>query len=104
MVEVFDRVGVEPVFFGPPASYLEHSTLTFRISDALFAGFEVGGPVDVACSAPYQADDLPVEHVDGLANVPDTLAIFGAFHAWVTVRTRASSALSREFGSALRAR
>jgi len=104
MVEVFDRVGVEPVFFGPGASCLEHSTLTFWIPDALFAGFEVGGPVDVVCSASYQLDDLPVEHVDGLANVLDALAIFGALHAWATVRTRALFVRMGASGSALRAR
>jgi hypothetical protein len=104
MVEAFDRVGVEPVFFGPAAPCLEHSTLAFWVADALFAGFEVGGPVDVMCSAAYKLDDLPVEHVDGLANVPDALAIFGELHAWVAARTLAPFALREELGSALRAR
>jgi hypothetical protein len=81
MVEVFDHVGVEPVLFGPAASRFEHRTLAFWSADALFAGFEVGGPRDVECAASDQADDLLVEYVDGLANVPDALAIFGTLHA-----------------------
>jgi hypothetical protein len=81
MVEVFYHVRVEPIHFGPAASRFEHRTLAFWSADALFARFEVGGPCDVACSASDQADDLLVEHVYGLANVPDALAIFGTLHA-----------------------
>jgi len=104
MVEVFYHVGIKPVFFGPAASRFEHRTLAFWGADALFAGFEVGGPRDVVCAASDQADDLLIERVDGLANIPDALAIFGMLHAWVTASTCASSALMGASGSALRAR
>jgi hypothetical protein len=63
------------------ASRFEHRTLAFWSADALFAGFEVGGPRDVVCAASDQADDLLIEYVDGLANVPDALTIFGMLHA-----------------------
>ena len=47
----------------------------------MFAGFEVGGLRDVEGAASDQANDLLVEYVYGLANVPDALAIFGTLHA-----------------------
>jgi hypothetical protein len=81
MIEAFYYVGVEPVLFGPAVSGFEHRTLAFWSADAVFAGFEVGGLRDVGCAASDQADDLLVECVDGLANVPDALAIFGTLHA-----------------------